>query len=59
MNKTVKTIIIIVAVIAIILGVYIAISLINKKPKTNLDPVKSGEDLIGLVDKCQKKNCQC
>ncbi|MCI8277191.1 MAG: hypothetical protein HFJ46_04625 [Clostridia bacterium] len=51
MNKTVKTIIIIVAVIAIILGVYIAISLINKKPKTNLDPVKSGEDLIGLVDK--------
>ncbi len=51
MNKTVKTIIIIVAVIAIILGVYIAISLINKKTKTNLDPVKSGEDLIGLVDK--------
>lgn len=51
MNKTIKTIIIIVAVIAIILGVYIAISLINKKPKTNLDPVKSGEDLIGLVDK--------
>lgn len=51
MNKTVKAIVIIAVVIAIILGVYIVISSVNKKPKTNLEPVKSGEDLIGLVDK--------
>ncbi len=51
MNKTVKVAIIIVIVIVIILGIYVVNSLINKQNKSNLEPMESGEDLVGLVDK--------
>ena len=49
MNKTTK---IVVAVVAIVAVVAVAVVLlINSKPKTNLAPIKSTEDLSALVDK--------
>ena len=47
MNKTVKTILI--AIVAVVLVV--AVLMVNKKPKTNLEPITSGDDLVALVDK--------
>lgn len=48
MNKTTK---IVIAVVAIIAVIAIAVIAINSKPKTNLDPIASSEDLEALVDK--------
>lgn len=51
MNKTVKTILIVLVIVAIAVAVAFAVLKINNKPKTNLDPVNSNEDLLALVDK--------
>ena len=51
MNKTVKTVLIALVVIAIVVAVVAAIFMVNKKPKTSLEPVNSSEDLVALVDK--------
>lgn len=51
MNKTVKTILIAVVVVAVIVAIAYAVFVVSKKPKTNLEPVTSGEDLVALVDK--------
>lgn len=45
-----KTILIVIAVIAII-AVIFSFILINSKPKTNLEPIESSEELSALVDK--------
>lgn len=50
MNKTTKIVIAVVAIIAVI-AIAIAVIAINSKPKTNLDPIASSEDLEALVDK--------
>ena len=50
MNKTTKIIIAVVAIIAVI-AIAIAVIAINSKPKTNLEPIESSEDLTVLVDK--------
>ena len=50
MNKTTKIIITVVAIIAVI-AIAIAVIAINSKPKTNLEPIESSEDLAALVDK--------
>lgn len=50
MNKTTKIIIAVVAIIAVI-AIAVAVITINSKPKTNLDPIASSEDLTTLVDK--------
>lgn len=49
MNKATKIIIAIVAVVVVV-AVVVAL-LMNSKPKTNLAPIKSNEDLSALVDK--------
>lgn len=51
MNKTVKTIFIALAVIAIVVSILVAIFKVNGKAKTGLEPVNSSEDLSALVDK--------
>lgn len=51
MNKTVKTIIIALVTIVIVVAVVVAIFMVNRKPKTNLETVNSNEDLLVLVDK--------
>lgn len=48
MNKTVKTVLITIVVVALVVT---ALLVFNKKPKTNLEPVTSGDDLVALVDK--------
>ena len=48
MNKTVKIILIAIVVVALVI---IAVLIFNKKPKTNLEPITSGDDLVALVDK--------
>lgn len=48
MNKTVKTILIVLVVVALVVA---AVLMVNKKPKTNLEEVTSGDDLVALVDK--------
>lgn len=50
MNKATKIIIAVIAVVAVIALAVIIIS-INSKPKTNLEPITSGEDLTALVEK--------
>lgn len=50
MNKTTKIIIAAIAIIAVV-AVAIALILMNSKPKTNLDPISSSEDLTALIDK--------
>lgn len=50
MNKTTKIVITIVAIIAVI-AIAVAVIAINSKPKTNLEPIASSEDLTTLVDK--------
>lgn len=51
MNKTVKTILIAILAVALVVGACYAVLVVNKKPKTNLEPVTSGDDLVALVDK--------
>ena len=51
MDKTVKTILIALVVIAIVVAVVVAILKANGKPKTSLEEVNSSEDLVALVDK--------
>ena len=51
MNKTVKTILIAFVVVALLVAVAYAVLVVNGKPKTNLEPVTSGDDLVALVDK--------
>ena len=48
MNKGSKIVMVVVAVLAVIAIVVIAM---NSKPKSNLDPITSAEDLTALVDK--------
>ena len=50
MNKTTKIILAVVAIIAVV-AVIAVVLIMNSKPKTNLDPVNSAEDLTALVDK--------
>ena len=50
MNKTTKIVIAAVAVIAVV-AIVVVIMLNNSKPKTNLEPITSGEDLTALVEK--------
>lgn len=50
MKKTTKIILIAVSIIAIIAAI-VSFVLINSKPKTNLEPITSAEDLSALVDK--------
>lgn len=50
MNKTTKIVIAVVAIIAVI-AIAVAVIAINSKPKTNLEPISSSEDLTALVDK--------
>ena len=50
MNKTTKIVIAVVAIVAVI-AIAIAVIAMNSKPKTNLDPITSSEDLTVLVDK--------
>lgn len=50
MSKTTKTAIVVVAIIAVI-AIAVAVIAINSKPKTNLDPITSSEDLTTLIDK--------
>lgn len=51
MNKTVKTILIALVVIAIVVAVVVAIFKVNGNSKTSLEEVNSNEDLLALVDK--------
>lgn len=51
MNKTVKTILLVVLAIALVVAVCYAVFVVNGKAKTNLEPITSGEDLVALVDK--------
>ena len=51
MNKTVKTILMAVVVVALLVAVAYAVLVVNNKPKTNLEPITSGDDLVALVDK--------
>lgn len=50
MNKTTKIVIAVVAIIAVIV-IAVALMAMNSKPKTNLDPITSAEDLTALVEK--------
>lgn len=50
MSKTTKIVIAVVAIIAVI-AIAVAVMAINSKPKTNLEPIASSEDLTALVDK--------
>ena len=50
MKKTTKIILIAVFIIAIIAAI-VTFLLVNSKPKTNLAPITSAEDLSALVDK--------
>lgn len=50
MNKSAKIILGVVAILAVV-AIVIAVVAINSKPKTNLDPITSSEDLTALVDK--------
>lgn len=50
MNKWTKIVIAVVAIIAVI-AVVVAVMQCNSKPKTNLDPITSAEDLTSLVEK--------
>ena len=49
MNKSAKITLAIVAILAV--AIVIAVVVMNSKPKTNLDPITSAEDLSALVDK--------
>ena len=51
MNKTVKTILIALVVVAVVVAIAYAVLVVNKKTKTNLEPVTSGDDLVALVNK--------
>ena len=51
MNKTVKTILIAVVVVALFVAACYAVFVVNNKPKTNLEPVTSAGDLEALVNK--------
>lgn len=51
MNKTVKTILIVVLAIVLVVAVCYAVLVVNGEPKTNLEPITSGDDLVALVDK--------
>lgn len=51
MNKTVKTVLIAIVVVALVVAISYAVLVVNKKPKTNLEPITSGDDLVALVDK--------
>lgn len=51
MSKTVKTILIAIVAVALIVAVAYAVLVVNNKPKTNLEPVTSADDLVALVDK--------
>ena len=51
MNKTVKTILIAAVVAAFVVAACYAVFVVNGKPKTNLEPVTSAEDLEALVNK--------
>lgn len=53
MKKSTKILIAVVAVIAII-AIVITIILMSTKPKTNLEPINSAEDLSKLIDKVYK-----
>lgn len=50
MNKTTKIVIAVVAIIVVI-AIAVTVIAINSKPKTNLEPITSSEDLTALVDK--------
>lgn len=50
MNKTTK-IIIAVAAVLIVVAIVVGIVLMTSRPKTNLEPITSGEDLTALVEK--------
>jgi len=50
MNKTTKIVIAVVAIIAVI-AVAVAVIAMNSKPKTNLEPITSAQDLEALVAK--------
>lgn len=49
MNKTVKTILIAVVVVALVVAVCYAVFVVNGNPKTNLEPITSAQDLEALV----------
>ena len=51
MNKTIKTILIAVAAIALVVAIAYAVLMVNGKPKTNLEPITSAGDLEALVNK--------
>lgn len=51
MSKTVKTILIAIVSVALIVAIVYAVLVVNNKPKTNLEPVTSGDDLVALVNK--------
>ena len=51
MNKTVKTILIAVVAVALVVAVCYGVFMVNGKPKTNLEPVTSAQDLEALVNK--------
>ena len=50
MNKTTKIVLAVIAVIAVIAAV-VVVSMMNSKPKTNLEPITSAQDLEALVEK--------
>ena len=51
MSKKLKTILIAVVAVALLVAVVYAVLVVNGKPKTNLEPITSGEDLVALVNK--------
>lgn len=51
MNKSVKTIIIISVIILLVIALFVVVLKLNAKPKTNLEPINSNDDLLALVDK--------
>ncbi len=50
MNNSIKIIITVIIAIAII-AIVSTVILMNSKPKTNLDPINSADDLVSLIDK--------
>ncbi len=50
MNKTTKIVIGVLAAVVVI-AIVVAIVVLNSKPKTNLDPINSAEDLSTLINK--------
>lgn len=54
MNKTVKTVLIVLGIVVLAVAILFAIFKFNGKTKTSLNEVKSGDDLVALVEEIYK-----